>query len=39
MAQIKFKGSVINSIGNLPETGKNAPNFSLTATDLATKTL
>ncbi|WP_375238791.1 thiol peroxidase [Aurantibacter sp.] len=39
MAKITFKGSEINSIGNLPDLNTKAPNFKLTAADLSTKTL
>jgi thiol peroxidase len=39
MAKITFKGSEINSVGNLPKTNTKAPNFKLTAVDLSTKTL
>lgn len=34
MAQIKFKGNPINSIGTLPAVGSKAPDFKLTKTDL-----
>lgn len=39
MAKITFKGSEINSIGNLPKIALKAPSFKLTATDLSTKSL
>ncbi|MBA5792921.1 thiol peroxidase [Flavobacterium sp. xlx-214] len=39
MAQITFKGSPINTEGNLPEVGSTAPNFKLTASDLSEKSL
>ncbi|WKW47078.1 thiol peroxidase [Myroides sp. JBRI-B21084] len=39
MAQITFKGNPINTLGNLPEVGTTAPNFTLTASDLSDKTL
>lgn len=35
MAEIKFKGNPIHTIGNLPTIGANAPDFSLTKTDLS----
>ena len=35
MAQIKFKGNPINSIGTLPAVGSKAPDFKLTKTDLS----
>lgn len=34
MAKINLKGNEINTIGNLPEVGQSAPNFTLTKTDL-----
>ena len=39
MANITLKGNSINTIGNLPEIGSKAVNFSLTAVDLSTKEL
>ncbi|HFX17721.1 MAG TPA: thiol peroxidase [Flavobacteriales bacterium] len=39
MAKITLKGNPINTIGNLPEVGTQAPDFKLTATDLSDKTL
>jgi thiol peroxidase len=39
MAQITLKGNAINTVGNLPEIGTTAPDFSLTKTDLAETTL
>ncbi len=35
MAQITLKGNPINTIGNLPEIGSKAPDFTLTKTDLS----
>jgi len=35
MAQITLKGNAINTSGNLPAVGSNAPDFSLTKTDLS----
>ena len=35
MAQIKLKGSPINTIGNLPELNEEAPDFTLTKSDLS----
>lgn len=35
MAQITLKGNAINTIGDLPAVGSQAPDFSLTNTDLA----
>lgn len=39
MAKITLKGTVINTIGNLPQTGTSAPEFTLTKTDLSDTTL
>ncbi|WP_405604291.1 thiol peroxidase [Polaribacter sp. Asnod1-A03] len=39
MANITLKGNAINTIGNLPETGTKAANFTLTAVDLSKKSL
>jgi len=35
MAQITLKGNPINTIGELPKTGSQAPDFKLTKTDLS----
>lgn len=35
MAQVKFKGDPVNTIGELPQVGDQAPDFILTKTDLA----
>lgn len=35
MADIKFKGNPIHSVGTLPAVGSKAPDFKLTKTDLA----
>ena len=39
MASITLGGTPVTTVGNLPEIGSKAPNFSLTAVDLSTKTL
>ncbi len=39
MAKITLKGNPINTIGELPKVGTQAPDFKLTATDLSDKTL
>lgn len=39
MAQITLKGTTFNTIGNLPEIGTKAPEFSLIQNDLSTATL
>ena len=39
MAQITLKGNPINTKGNLPETGTQATDFSLVASDLSKKSL
>ncbi|UAM98980.1 thiol peroxidase [Polaribacter litorisediminis] len=39
MANITLKGNSINTLGNLPEVGTKAPDFSLTAVDLSHKSL
>ena len=39
MATITLQGNEIQTLGNLPKVGEKAPNFSLVATDLSTKTL
>lgn len=35
MAEIKFKGNTVHTKGNLPTIGTNAPDFTLTKTDLS----
>ncbi|HJE51903.1 MAG TPA: thiol peroxidase [Tessaracoccus flavescens] len=35
MAEIKFKGNPVNSVGELPAVGSDAPAFEVTGTDLA----
>lgn len=35
MAQITLRGNAINTVGNLPETGSQAPDFKLTKVDLS----
>ncbi len=39
MATVTLKGNPFQTIGELPEAGAKAPSFSLTASDLSTKTL
>jgi thiol peroxidase len=39
MASITLGGNPINTVGNLPEIGNKAPEFYLTNTDLASKSL
>ena len=39
MAKVTLKGNAINTVGNLPEIGSQAPDFSLTGTDLSDITL
>ena len=39
MAQITLQGNPINTVGNLPEVGTQAPDFTLVANDLSVKTL
>ena len=39
MADITLKGNAFNTIGNLPNVGTKAPDFSLTAGDLSHKSL
>ena len=39
MAQVKFKGTPVNTKGNLPTRESQAPDFKLVATDLSVKTL
>jgi thioredoxin-dependent peroxiredoxin len=39
MARITLKGNPVNTVGELPETGKAAPDFLLTKTDLSDVTL
>lgn len=35
MAEIKFKGSAVHTIGELPQVGATAPDFTLVKTDLS----
>ena len=39
MATVTLKGNSIHTSGNLPKNGEKAPDFKLTSTDLATKSL
>lgn len=39
MATVTLKGSPIHTSGELPKTGEKAPNFTLTANDLSSKSL
>lgn len=39
MANITLGGNPIETTGNLPSTGNNAPDFTLTATDLSSKSM
>lgn len=39
MAKISFKGNPVNTVGELPETGVKAPDFSLVKSDLSEATL
>lgn len=39
MATVTLKGNPINTNGNLPKVGSNAPDFNLIATDLSSKSL
>src|SRR5690606_40734443 len=39
MAQILFKGNTVQTSGELPRVGDLAPEFTLTANDLSTKSL
>ena len=39
MTQITLKGNAINTIGNLPKVGTQAPDFKLVAADLSTKSM
>ena len=39
MAEITLKGNPIHTVGDLPNMGENAPNFTLTAADLSEKSL
>lgn len=39
MATVTLKGNPINTSGELPKVGSKAPDFSLTTTDLGTKSL
>ncbi|MAX71866.1 MAG: lipid hydroperoxide peroxidase [Flavobacteriaceae bacterium] len=38
MAKVTLGGNPVETIGNLPKVGDNAPDFKLTATDLSDKT-
>lgn len=35
MAQVTFKGTPVNTVGDLPAAGQDAPDFTLTKTDLS----
>ena len=35
MAETKFKGTTVNTVGDLPAEGAAAPDFTLTGSDLA----
>ncbi len=39
MAKTNFKGTAVNTNGELPKVGSKAPDFELVAADLSTKTL
>ena len=39
MAETKFKGSTVNTVGDLPAVGSAAPDFTLTGSDLSNVTL
>jgi len=39
MATVTLKGNEINTLGNLPAVGNDAPNFDLTQTDLSMRSL
>jgi len=39
MATITLHGNTVHTLGNLPESGSNAPDFQLTKNDLSTATL
>lgn len=39
MAEITFRGAVAHTVGNLPEVGEKAPDFTLVASDLSEKRL
>lgn len=39
MATVTLKGNTINTCGELPKTGQQAPDFTLTANDLSNKSL
>ena len=39
MAKTAFKGTSVNTVGELPKVGSKAPDFELVAADLSTKTL
>ena len=38
MANVTLRGTLVETVGQLPEVGTKAPNFKLTGTDLADKT-
>lgn len=39
MSQVTFKGATVHTKGSLPQVGSKAPDFSLTAGDLSSKSL
>ncbi|MBR9847726.1 MAG: lipid hydroperoxide peroxidase, partial [Algicola sp.] len=39
MATVTLGGDTVHTSGTLPQTGSQAPDFKLTATDLSTKSL
>ena len=39
MATVTLKGNPIQTLGELPKIGSNAPDFNLTTVDLSTKSL
>ena len=39
MSQVTFKGTPVNTIGALPKVGEQAPEFSLTSSDLSQKSI
>ena len=39
MAETKFKGETVNTVGDLPSVGEAAPDFTLTGSDLSDVTL
>jgi thioredoxin-dependent peroxiredoxin len=39
MAKTAFKGTCVNTVGELPKLGEKAPDFELVGADLSTKTL